>query len=536
VGIGDGELVWLARTGDAAAFRLLVERHRAMALARAARLAAVPGDADDIVQEAFLQAFTALDRLRDPDRFGAWLAGIVVNVHRAAARRPPVVLVGEWPEDLHPASAEGVPSAEDLDLAETVRAAVAGLPAGQRRAVELYYYADLPAAQIAASPGAAKASLHKARRRLREHITSNRPDLIPVLSRRTPMTTVRIADAQPHFDTTLDGTTAIRHILVILADDPGQRAMGLWLRSRQGMPLWRVLSAGAGEPPQPSPGRLDGGLRVREFTPEDLAIRLLGAADGAVTGVEIDELGPNVLAAQVAVTSPSGTQQVTADPGSALALAAGLGVPVRVVDALMDRLAVPVTGADLAEPFTRRTPARPCGPRSEPVNLAFANGLDGWIIGGDSKCEVTGSHWDDYTVTAEDGAAILSAAVPHPYGSAFVGQEFLARENLDTTLTLRAEIRAQDVADHAVLSLRIVCRAEEHGEHQDSQPAPGPIRRPVLQRVRGLPGPTITGSHDWTSYEVTAPVPAHAHQVEFDLNLRGPGQVAMRNVTLTFTS
>jgi RNA polymerase sigma-70 factor, ECF subfamily len=535
VGIGDGDLVWLARTGDAAAFRLLVERHRAMALARAARLGARPGDADDIVQEAFLQAFTALDRLRDPDRFGAWLAGIVVNVHRAAVRRPQVMLLGEWPEDLHPASAEGVPSAEDLDLAEALRAAVAGLPAGQRRAVELYYYADRPAAQIAASPGAAKASLHKARRRLREHITAHRPDLIPVLSRRTPMTTVRIARAQPHLDTRLDGTTAIRHILVVLADDPGHRAMGLWLRTGQGLPLWRVLDAGAGEPSRPSHGPLAGGLPVREFTPEALAIRLLGAAGGAVTRVDIDELGPNVLAAQVAVTSPAGTQQVTADPGSALALAARLAVPVRVADALMDRLAVPVTGADLAEPFTRRTPARPSGPRSEPVNLAFASGLDGWIIGGNSKCEVTGSHWDDYTVTTEDGAATLSAAVPHPYGSVFVGQEFLASGYLGTTLTLRAEVRAQDVAGHAVLSLRIVCKADEPSEHHDSQPAPGPIPGPVLQRVRGLPGPTITGSHDWTSYEVTAPVPDHAHQVEFDLNLTGPGQVALRNVTLTST-
>jgi DNA-directed RNA polymerase specialized sigma24 family protein len=65
VDIGDGDLVRLARTGDAAASRLLVERHSAMARARAARLGAHPDDVDDIVQEAFLQAFTALDRLRD---------------------------------------------------------------------------------------------------------------------------------------------------------------------------------------------------------------------------------------------------------------------------------------------------------------------------------------------------------------------------------------------------------------------------------------------------------------------------------------
>jgi bifunctional DNase/RNase len=63
-----------------------------------------------------------------------------------------------------------------------------------------------------------------------------------------------------------------------------------------------------------------------------------------VTGVDIDELEPGVLAAQVEGTSPAGTQQVTADPGSALALAAALEVHVRVADTMMDRLAVWTTG------------------------------------------------------------------------------------------------------------------------------------------------------------------------------------------------
>ena len=75
--------------------------------------------------------------------------------------------------------------------------AVAGLPPGQRHAVTLFYYADQPAGQIAGTPGAAKASLHKARRRLREYITAHRPDLIPATSRRIPMTAVRIAHADP---------------------------------------------------------------------------------------------------------------------------------------------------------------------------------------------------------------------------------------------------------------------------------------------------------------------------------------------------
>jgi hypothetical protein len=87
-------------------------------------------------------------------------------------------------------------------------------------------------------------------------------------------------------------------------------------RSRQGLGLWRVLNGRAGEAPPPSQGGLAGGLPVREFTPEGLAIRLLGAAGGAVTGVDIDELGPDVLAAQIAVTGPAGTRQVTGTPAA----------------------------------------------------------------------------------------------------------------------------------------------------------------------------------------------------------------------------
>ena len=65
----------------------------------------------------------------------------------------------------------------------------------------------------------------------------------------------------------------------------------------------------------------------------------------------------------------------------------------------------------------------PVRPRSGPRNLAFADGLDGWIIGGSSRAEVTGAHCGDYTVAAADGVAALSAAVPQPYGDVFLGQE-----------------------------------------------------------------------------------------------------------------
>jgi RNA polymerase sigma-70 factor, ECF subfamily len=540
VDICDGDLVRQARAGDAAAFRLLVERHSPSAKARAMRLCRRADDADDIVQEAFLQAFMALDRLRDPDRFGAWLGGIIRNVHRAAGRQEPLMLLAEWPEGLHPLSALGLPSADDLDRAEVLRAAVADLPDGQRRAVELYYYAGLPAGQIAGSPGAAKASLHKARRRLRTHITAHRPDLIPVASRRTAMTTVRIACAEPYLDKRPDGSPAIGHILVVLADDPGHRAMGLWLRTRQGMALWRILDrlSRGSEAGQPSHDGLAADLPAREYSPEDLAGQLLAAAGGSVTGVDIDELGPNVLAARIGVAGPGGARQVTAPPGSALALAAALEVPVRVPDALMDRLAIPVTGDDLLRPFADRIPARRSGPRSAPRNLAFADGLDGWLIRGRSRAEVTGAHWNDYAVTAADGTAALSAAVPQPYGDICLGQEWLADDYHGATVTFRAEVRSQDVSGYAELSLDIVSQPQSHSQDREIHAPPGDRAQPVqrVDRDRQHLSETITGTRDWTRYQITGRVPADAEHMGFEITIAGPGRVWLRHVELARTS
>ena len=131
-GISDGDLVRLARDGDPVAFRLLVERHQPMVRARTAGLCANASDVDDVVQETFLRAFIALDRLREPDRFAGWLAGIVLNVCRGLRRRDPVTLLADSPEPLpssafpaQPASANGQPSADDLDRADALREAMA---------------------------------------------------------------------------------------------------------------------------------------------------------------------------------------------------------------------------------------------------------------------------------------------------------------------------------------------------------------------------------------------------------------------------
>jgi RNA polymerase sigma factor (sigma-70 family) len=501
--ISDGDLVRLARDGDPAAFRLLVERHLPMARARAARLCRQPDDADDAVQDAFLQAFIALDRLRDPDRFAGWLGGIVAYACRAQRRRAPLTLLGDWPENLHPASVGSLPSAEDLDRVDAVGRAVAGLPPGQRQAVTLFYYADQPAGQIAGTPGAAKASLHKARRRLREYITAHRPDLIPATSRRTPMTAVRIAHADPS-----PGRQPVG--LVVLADDAGHRALPVRLPAPDGGAFWRLLAR---------PGDRD------QEHPDDagqMTGQLLHAAGITVTAVTVTDLGPAVTATRVDIAVPGGTRLVTTRLADGLALAVITAAPLAVDEPVMDRLAEPVTGPDPLSPFRSRQQAPPGPPehtRFEPRNLAFTDGLHRWQLDGTFLRQVTGSHDQDYSCTTEDGRAILTAAVPGPAGFAFLSQEIEPDDYRGRAVTFRGDLRTTDVADRAGLVLRI--------PRQGRRPAPpDPWHDPENHFA------PVTGTRDWTRHEVTAQVPADAISIIFGVFLNGRGQIEIRSPQL----
>ncbi len=57
-----------------------------MAACIALRMVPNEENAHDLVQEAMLQAFLSLDRLRDDTRFKSWFYGIVLNVCRNSRR------------------------------------------------------------------------------------------------------------------------------------------------------------------------------------------------------------------------------------------------------------------------------------------------------------------------------------------------------------------------------------------------------------------------------------------------------------------
>ena len=115
-------------------------------------------DAEAVVQDAFLQAFTRWRRISRYDRPGAWVRRVAirdaVRFAERARRRPPVEAEGGDPVD---------PVAVRLDL----EAALRRLPPRQRACVVLHHLADWPVAAVAEALGCAEPTvrvhLHRAR-------------------------------------------------------------------------------------------------------------------------------------------------------------------------------------------------------------------------------------------------------------------------------------------------------------------------------------------------------------------------------------
>src|SRR5947209_5049644 len=78
----DSELVALTRAGNKEAFGQLIERHQARAMRVALGMVPNQSLAEELVQEAMLQAYLSLDRLREEASFASWMHGIVLNVCR----------------------------------------------------------------------------------------------------------------------------------------------------------------------------------------------------------------------------------------------------------------------------------------------------------------------------------------------------------------------------------------------------------------------------------------------------------------------
>jgi hypothetical protein len=323
------------------------------------------------------------------------------------------------------------------------------------------------------------------------------------------MTAVRIAHAGPWPGRTPDGRVDIDHVLVILADDAGHRALPVRLPRHDGR-FWVLLA----RPEDRGEERLDDQR-------EETTGRLLQAAGVTLGDVTVTDLGPGVTATRIGIATPGGTRPVTASLADGLTLAVIAGAPLAVDGPVMDRLARPVTGPDVLSQFrSQQTPPRPLSRRFEPRNMAFTDGLDHWQLRGTFLRQGTGF---DYSAATEDGRAILAAAGPEPAGFAFLAQEIEADDYRGRTVTFRGELRTAKADGRAGLVLQVT------GPGRSTPP------RAASPDSREDPAGHIasaTGTGAWTQYEVTAQIPADANLIRFGVFLNGGGQLEFRHPEL----
>jgi RNA polymerase sigma-70 factor (ECF subfamily) len=162
-------LIDRARNGDLDAFESIVRARMDAVYRLTSGILGNEADARDAAQETFLAAWRELARLREPDRFEAWLQRVAINAarqtHRARGRRR----IREIPSSMVVALADRAADAARDDAA-ILDAALSKLPIDQRTILVLHHLEGRPLAELAAildiPEGTAKSRLFTARRAL----------------------------------------------------------------------------------------------------------------------------------------------------------------------------------------------------------------------------------------------------------------------------------------------------------------------------------------------------------------------------------
>jgi RNA polymerase sigma-70 factor (ECF subfamily) len=184
----DEELVELARGGGENAIRALIKRNNQRLFRVARAVVRDDGEAEDIVQEAYVRAFTKLHSFRGDSSFSTWLTRIALNeaLGRARRRRPSAPLaeldtiaadpdggrVIMFPMSLTPPSADAELSRRQAR--ELLELAVDDLPDPFRLVFVLREIEELSvnetANQLSLKPETVKSRLHRARGLMRAAI------------------------------------------------------------------------------------------------------------------------------------------------------------------------------------------------------------------------------------------------------------------------------------------------------------------------------------------------------------------------------
>lgn len=163
----DPDLVEAARKGDREAFAVLVHQV-SDSLYTAHRILRDPGLAEDALQNALVLAWRRLPRLRELDRFEAWIHRILVHACYDESQR-----ARQWTASIRVLPVDGPTTPDETSAIadrDELERAFRRLPIDQRAVFVLHHYLGLPLVEIAElleiPAGTARSRLHYATRGL----------------------------------------------------------------------------------------------------------------------------------------------------------------------------------------------------------------------------------------------------------------------------------------------------------------------------------------------------------------------------------
>jgi len=165
------DLVEKCKKGDSRSYETLYQQYAKAMYNTSLRIVNNSSDAEDVLQEAFMDAFRYLNDFNYKSTFGAWLKRIVINKSINILRKHKADLV-----DIDKASVQEMPNDEVLDeeqiqfkVAE-VKKAITMLPNGYRTVLTLYLFEGYDHEEIAdimrISQSTVRTQYHRAKQKL----------------------------------------------------------------------------------------------------------------------------------------------------------------------------------------------------------------------------------------------------------------------------------------------------------------------------------------------------------------------------------
>jgi len=167
------ECAWIERAlpSDSCAFGSLYTLHVERVYALCLRMTGNTAEAEDCTQEAFIQAWSKLDRFRGDSSFGTWMHRVAVNTVLGRMRKS-----NRERDRMHAVSnaAPPVDSVGDSGGLRDLEHAMNELPSGARHVFVLHavygYSHEETSDMLGIASGTSKAQLHRARRLLAQQL------------------------------------------------------------------------------------------------------------------------------------------------------------------------------------------------------------------------------------------------------------------------------------------------------------------------------------------------------------------------------